>query len=117
MRLIKSGEYEQFGRIYGVQIYGYLLGITLFTIAGMTLQSCFVPDKKDDKLGDKNNSNNEGTIKVDKSNTDQTQDKNVKAEVKEENLNNVKAEDKKEEQLPEKINETKEDKKAENPSA
>ena len=53
MRLINSREYEQFARIYGVQIYGYLLGVIFLTIVGMIFQSCYVPDTVEKIEGEK----------------------------------------------------------------
>jgi|LauGreDrversion4_2_1035121.scaffolds.fasta_scaffold110849_2 hypothetical protein len=49
MRLINSKEYEQFGRVYGPQIYGYLVGILVLTVFGMILQGYFVPETPEEK--------------------------------------------------------------------
>ena len=58
MRLINNREYEQFGRAYGPQIYGYLLGVLVLTVLGMILQGYFVPEtpeQKEEKIIEKNN--------------------------------------------------------------
>lgn len=70
MKLIKKREYEQFARVYGPQIYGYLAGIVALTTLGMILQSYFVPErteendqktivKKDDFIKTDNQVNNQ----------------------------------------------------------
>ena len=40
MKLINKREYNQFRRIYGPKIYGYLFSILLIAIIGIIFQSC-----------------------------------------------------------------------------
>ena len=80
MRLINSKEYQQFARIYGAQIYGYLLAIVLLTAAGMWFQSYFVPEKVETQ-GEKKVIKKDDFIKLG-NNSDQPEQKNAVSEVK-----------------------------------
>ena len=38
MKLISNKEYNQFGKIHGSQIYGYLIAIIILTVLGIIFQ-------------------------------------------------------------------------------
>ena len=46
MKLINSGEYTQFGRVYGKHIYIYMFGIFFATGVGFLIQSFLMPKEE-----------------------------------------------------------------------